>query len=131
MTNTNQVPATWFAGDAGIRRLALQSDGPVQRGRCRFFRPTFWAVSADQLQCPADQPFGISETLFGFRDRRSEIVAPGWNSERTDLGELLPIPLYVFGDDRQGRGNRVVHDVSLAPPNAQIEAPSLAELSIS
>src|SRR5439155_21567497 len=34
---TNQVPATWFAGDAGIRRLALQSDGPVRRGRCRVF----------------------------------------------------------------------------------------------
>jgi hypothetical protein len=26
----------------------------------------------------------------------------------------LPISLYVFGDDRQGCGNRVVHDVSLA-----------------
>jgi len=33
---TNQVPATWFACDAGIRRLASLSDGPV-RGRRRFF----------------------------------------------------------------------------------------------
>ena len=33
---TNQVPATWFAGDAGIRRLASLSDGPA-RGRRRVF----------------------------------------------------------------------------------------------
>ena len=33
---TNQVPATWFASDAGIRRLASLSDGPV-RGRRRVF----------------------------------------------------------------------------------------------
>lgn len=33
---TNQVPATWFACDAGIRRLASLSDGPA-RGRRRFF----------------------------------------------------------------------------------------------
>jgi hypothetical protein len=34
--------------------------------------------------------------------------------QRTDLGELLSISLYVFGDDRQGRGNGVVHGPSLA-----------------
>ena len=34
---TNQVPATWFAGDAGIRRLALQSDGPVSTGPLPLF----------------------------------------------------------------------------------------------
>ena len=33
---TNQVPATWFAGDTGIRRLVSRSDGPA-RGRRHFF----------------------------------------------------------------------------------------------
>jgi hypothetical protein len=28
LSSTNQVPATWFEGDAGIRRLASLSDGP-------------------------------------------------------------------------------------------------------
>jgi hypothetical protein len=32
----NQVPATWFVSEAGIRRLASHSDGP-ERGRRRFF----------------------------------------------------------------------------------------------
>jgi len=49
--DTNQVPATWFAGDAGIRRLASQCDGPA-RGRCHF-SPSVVAgagdVSADGL----------------------------------------------------------------------------------
>ena len=111
---TNQVPATWFAGDAGIRRLALQSDGPVQRGRRRVYALVFSAVSADQLECAAQQSLGVSQSLFGFTDCGAEIFATRWNLQRTDLGELLSISLYVFGDDRQGCGNGVVHVPSLA-----------------
>ena len=33
--HTNQVPATWIVGEAGIRRLASHSDGPF--GGRRFF----------------------------------------------------------------------------------------------
>lgn len=40
---TNQVPATWFACDAGIRRLASLSDGPA-RGRRRFFTHSGFSV---------------------------------------------------------------------------------------
>ena len=77
---TNQVPATWFAGDAGIRRLALQSDGPVHRGRRRVCAQCFRPVSGDQLQRPAQQPLGVAQALFGLADRRPKILAPGRDS---------------------------------------------------
>jgi len=83
----------------------------------------FWPISADQLQCPTDEAFGISETLFGFGDGRSEIFAARRNSEWTDFCELLSISLYVFSDDRQGCGNRVVHGVSLVRRGAKSSLP--------
>jgi hypothetical protein len=37
IVDTNQVPATWFESDAGIRRLASRwSDGPEWGRRRRF-----------------------------------------------------------------------------------------------
>ena len=60
----------------------------------------FSPISADQLECPAQQPFGVSETLLGLGDGGAEILASGWNPQWADLGELLTIPLYVFGYDR-------------------------------
>ena len=46
---TNQVPATWFAGDAGIRRLASQSDGPVNGAVAAFSANVFGCLD-DQLE---------------------------------------------------------------------------------
>src|SRR3954471_24186137 len=51
--DTNQVPATWFAGDAGIRRLASQCDGPA-RGRCHF-SPTVVAAHPSPPHRPASR----------------------------------------------------------------------------
>ena len=129
--HTNQVPATWFAGDAGIRRLALQSDGPVHRGRRRVLPQCFRSFQSDQLQCSPEQSLGISKALFGLADGRPKIFSARRNSERTDFGELLPISLYVFGDDRQSCRDWVVHGVQSGPSVGQIESPSLAVLSVS
>ena len=122
---TNQVPATWFAGDAGIRRLALQSDGPVHRGRRRFCGPVFSPVSSDQLQGPAQQPLGIAQTLFGLADGCPEILATRRDRQRANFCKLLPISLYVFGDDRQSCGDGVVHRSSLARRMTKSRLPGL------
>jgi hypothetical protein len=74
----------------------------------------FSLVSSDQLERSAKQSFGVPEALFGLPDRCSKIFAARWYSEGTNLRELLTIPLYVFGDDRQSGSDRVVHGVSLA-----------------
>jgi hypothetical protein len=71
-------------------------------------------VSGDQLQRSADQSFGVAQPLLGFADRGPEVFPTGRNPQWANLGKLLSISLYVFGDDRQGRCNGVVHGVSLA-----------------
>jgi len=110
---TNQVPATWFAGDAGIRRLALQSDGPVH-GAVTACAPLFQRLLVDELQRPSEKSLSISKTLFGLADGRTKILPAHRNSQRADFGELLPISLYVFGDDGQCGRDWVVHGCSLA-----------------
>jgi hypothetical protein len=83
-------------------------------GAVAAFAPMFSLVSSDQLEGPAKESFGVSQPLFCLTDRRSQIFAAHWYSQRTNFRELLTIPLYVFGDDRQSCSNRVVHGVSLA-----------------
>jgi hypothetical protein len=46
---------------------------------------------------------GIAQPLFGFGDGGAKVLAAGSDPQRTDLGKLLSISLYVFGDDRQCR----------------------------
>ena len=68
---TNQVPATWFACDAGIRRLASLSDGPA-RGRRRVFtqsdkspvRALFGFLG--QSRRATNAPGGIAQCSLGF-----------------------------------------------------------------
>ena len=83
-------------------------------GAVAAFAPMFSLVSSDQLEGPAKESFGVPQPLFCLTDRRSQIFAARWYSQRTNFRELLTIPLYVFGDDRQSCSNRVVHGVSLA-----------------
>ena len=85
----------------------------------------FSPISADQLECPAQQPLGVSETLLGLGNRGAEILAAGWNSQRADLGELLTIPLYVFGYDRQSGGDWVVHGLIVAGDLGQSSLPRM------
>ena len=85
----------------------------------------FPLLSGDQLECSAQQPLGVSETLLRLGHRGAEIFASGWNLQWTDLGELLPIPLYVFGDDRQSGGDWVVHGVILAGAAEKSRLPRL------
>ena len=83
-------------------------------GAVAAFPRVFSPVSAGQLECSTNESLGGAQTLFCFTDRGAEIFAAQWNLQRADLGELLSISLYVFGDDRQGCGNGVVHVPSLA-----------------
>ncbi|MDP9463191.1 MAG: hypothetical protein M3P52_01095, partial [Actinomycetota bacterium] len=52
-----------------------------------------------QLECSPQQPFGVAQPLFGLGHRGAKILPAGGYSQRADLGKLLPISLYVFGDD--------------------------------
>lgn len=52
--------------------------------------------------------------MLGLADRGAKILAAGRDRQWADLGELLAIPLYVFGDDRQSCGDGIVHRASLA-----------------
>jgi histidinol-phosphate aminotransferase len=74
----------------------------------------FSLVSRNQLERSAKESFGVAQPLFGLTDRCSKIFAARWYSQRTNFSELLTIPLYVFGDDRQSCRDRVVHVASLA-----------------
>ena len=85
----------------------------------------FSPISGDQLECPAQQPFGVSQSLLRFADGRPQIFASRRNAQRADLGELLPISLYVFGDDRQGGGDWVVHGLILAGRAPKSSLPGL------
>ena len=85
----------------------------------------FSPLSADQLQCPAQQSLGVSETLLGLGDGSAEILASGRNLQRADLGELLTIPLYVFGYDRQSGGDWVVHGLIVAGHAGQSSLPRM------
>ena len=84
----------------------------------------FRGLSVDQLQRPPQQSLGVAQPPFGLADGRPQILPARRNSQRTDLGELLPIPLYVFGDDRQSwpRQGRSWLPVWPRPPS-QIEPP--------
>lgn len=46
LTSTNQVPATWFAGDAGIRRLALPC-ATAPQGAVAIF-PVSYPLASDR-----------------------------------------------------------------------------------
>ena len=85
----------------------------------------FSPISADQLECPAQQSFGVSETLLGLGDGGAEVLSPGRNLQRADLGELLTIPLYVFGYDRQSGGDWVVHGLIVAGDLGQSSLPRM------
>ena len=85
--------------------------------------PVFSGLSVDQLQRPPQQTLGVAQPLFRFADGRPQILPPRRNSQRTDLGELLPISLYVFGDDRQSGRDWVVHGCSLARPRIKSSLP--------
>jgi hypothetical protein len=74
----------------------------------------FSLVSSDQLEGSAKESFRVAQPLLCLPDRGSKIFAPRWYSQGTNFCELLTIPLYVFGDDRQSCSNRVVHGASLA-----------------
>ena len=74
----------------------------------------FSPVSGDELQRPAQQALGIAQALFCLANRRPEILATRRNRQRANFCELLPISLYVFGDDRQSCGDGIVHRSSLA-----------------
>ena len=85
----------------------------------------FSPVSSDQLQRPAQQPLGIAQALFGLADRCPEILATRRNRQRANLCKLLPISLYVFGDDRQSCGDGIVHRSSLARRVTKSRVPRL------
>ena len=85
----------------------------------------FWPVAGNQLQRPAQQSLGVAQALLGFADRRPEILATCRDPQRADFCELLPISLYVFGDDRQSCGNGIVHRLSLARRVAKTRLPRL------
>ena len=104
---TNQVPATWFAGDAGIRRLALQSDGPVRRGRCRCSATSGRQLASFSARRNSRSALRKPCSASRIAARRSSRSAG--TAQRADIGELLPISLDVFGDHRQGCGNGLVH----------------------
>jgi hypothetical protein len=74
----------------------------------------FSPISGDQLECAPQQSLGVSQALLRFAHGRTEVFASRWNAERSDLGELLPISLYVFGDHRQSGSDWVVHGLILA-----------------
>jgi hypothetical protein len=57
---------------------------------------------------------GVAQSLLGLGDRGAEIVALDGHLQRPDLGELLPISLDVFGDDRESGRDGVVHAISVA-----------------
>jgi len=63
-----------------------------------------------QFQRPTQQALGVPQALFGLADSGAQIVALRRNGQRADLRELLSIALDMFGNDRQGCGNRVVHE---------------------
>jgi hypothetical protein len=83
-------------------------------GAVAAYAPMFSLVSSDQLEGAADEPLGVAQPLFRLTDRRPKIFPARWYSQRTNFCELLTIPLYVFGDDRQSCRDRVVHGASLA-----------------
>jgi hypothetical protein len=74
----------------------------------------FSPISGDQLECAPQQSLGVSQALLRFAHGRTEVLASRWNAERSNLGELLPISLYVFGDHRQSGSDWVVHGLILA-----------------
>ena len=74
----------------------------------------FSPISGDQLERTAQQPLGVAQTLLRLGHGGAQILTSGWNPQWADLGELLPIPLYVFGYDRQSGGDWVVHGLILA-----------------
>jgi hypothetical protein len=83
-------------------------------GAVAAFGPVFSRLSVHQLQSPTQESLSISQALFCLADGSAKILSTHGNSQRTDFGELLPISLYVFGDDRQSCRDRVVHGSSLA-----------------
>ena len=74
----------------------------------------FSQVLGDQLQCSTQQSLSNPQPLLCLSDSRPKIFSPWRDSQRADFGELLSISLYVFGDDREGCRNRVVHGLSVA-----------------
>ncbi len=94
-------------------------------GAVADFGPMF-PCSAKDLERSSKQTFRVPQALLGFPDGGAHIVAPGRDSERTSLGELLSIPLYVFGNHRQRCGKRIVHRFSLAHRTSKSRLPGRA-----
>jgi len=109
VTVTNQVPATWFAGDAGIRRLAsLCATAP--QGAVAAFSP-----GSGQAGRPLHLPAGRSQLALGFEQGAEHVVAGGALVPRRDRGE--PALDLVDGGGEGGQLGAVTgHRRSLAWP---------------
>src|SRR5262245_43838001 len=82
LTPTNQVPATWFESDAGIRRLASRwSDGPSRGRRRRFGCVWSFPVSDEPLLAQTFRPphlcAGRAQRPLHLVQRGEEVVPGG------------------------------------------------------
>ena len=119
---TNQVPATWFASDAGIRRLASLSDGP-ERGRRRVFTlGGFSDVSfsvcggpetarllplvggGSQLGGPTQQPGCGPQRTLGFHQCTRNVVVLAQLEARHVVAHFVHVTVDVVGHHGQGHG---------------------------
>ncbi len=62
MASTNQVPATWFAGDTGIRRLVSQERRPPRPGPSPFSAPCRHSSRRSTRSIP---PLGVASAALG------------------------------------------------------------------
>ena len=131
MTFTNQVPATWFAGDAGIRRLALQSDGPVHRGRRRFCTNVSGCSDRSSLSARRSSRSALRKPCSASPTAATDVLAPGRHGQRTGLASCWRYRSTCSAMTVRVAASGSFIALSLARTSRQIETPWSRTLSIS
>src|SRR4051812_26650564 len=129
LTFTNQVPATWFAATAGIRRLASPVRRPLPPGAVAAFSARVHGVRtgalligrsvAGDLAGPLQRALGGAQRPFGLVDRGDQVLALGAEMGAGKGGDAPLVAGDRLGGCAQlggGRGDgAATHEPTFAP----------------